>query len=176
MCQILTSELDPSIFIKILFNFNSLNKGKPSENPFNIAKNQELHHVTLNPYKTRIEQSVESNFCEKFKAIASLSILCPCLKFFIAWKMSTYGVFSGPYFPVFGWVRSDNPYSIRISPYSGRIRENTDQKKLRMWTLFTQCFSKRFLRKSIKSGHGNLVLIASTVQVELWKLNFNFDD
>ena len=32
--------------------------------------------------------------------------------------MSQYGVFSGPYFPVFGL--------------------NTDEKKLRIWTLFTQ--------------------------------------
>ena len=37
-------------------------------------------------------------------------------------------------------------------------------------------FLKRFLRKSIKPGDGNLVLITSTVQVELSKLNFNFDD
>ena len=35
---------------------------------------------------------------------------------------------------------------------------------------------KRFLRKSSKLGHGNLVLITSTIQVELSKLNFNFDD
>ena len=35
---------------------------------------------------------------------------------------------------------------------------------------------KRFLRKLSKPGHGNLVLIASTVQVELSKLNFNFID
>ena len=35
---------------------------------------------------------------------------------------------------------------------------------------------KRFLRKSSKTGHENLVLITSTVQVELSKLNFNFDD
>ena len=27
----------------------------------------------------------------------------------------------------------------RILPYSSRILENTDQKKLRIWTLFTQC-------------------------------------
>ena len=35
---------------------------------------------------------------------------------------------------------------------------------------------KRFLRKSSKPGHGNLVLITSTVQVELLKFNFNLDD
>ena len=27
----------------------------------------------------------------------------------------------------------------RISPYLVRMQENTDQKKLRIWTLFTQC-------------------------------------
>ena len=35
---------------------------------------------------------------------------------------------------------------------------------------------KRFLRNSSKPGHGNLVLITSTVQVELSKLNFNFKE
>ena len=35
-----------------------------------------------------------------------------------AWKVSKYGVFSGPYFPTFGL--------------------NTEQKRLRVWTLFTQ--------------------------------------
>ena len=39
------------------------------------------------------------------------------------WKVSKYGVFSGPYFP----------------PYSVQMQENTDQKKLRIWALFTQC-------------------------------------
>ena len=38
-----------------------------------------------------------------------------------AWKVSKYGVFLGPYFSVFG------------------MQENLDQKKLRIWTLFTQC-------------------------------------
>ena len=27
----------------------------------------------------------------------------------------------------------------RKSPYSARIQENTEQKKLRIWTIFTQC-------------------------------------
>ena len=36
-------------------------------------------------------------------------------------KVSKYGVISGPYFPAFGL--------------------NTDQKLLRIWTLFTQCRS-----------------------------------
>ena len=67
-----------------------------------------------------MEQSKESIFFEKFRAIESLLILGPYFRFFL--------------------------------------------KK------------KRFLRKSSKPGHGNLVLITSTIQVELSKLNFNFDD
>ena len=64
-----------------------------------------------------IEQSVESNFFKKFKAIASLLILRPYFRFFFFFK-----------------------------------------KK------------KRFLRKSSHPGNGNLVLITSTVQVELSEL------
>ena len=41
-------------------------------------------------------------------------------------KVSKYGVFSGPYFPAFGQIRSN-----------AGMQENTDQKKLRIWTLFT---------------------------------------
>ena len=34
---------------------------------------------------------------------------------------------------------------LRISPYSVRMRENTDQKKLRVWTVFTQWVLKKTL-------------------------------
>ena len=37
-----------------------------------------------------------------------------------------------------------------ISPYSVRMRENTDQKKLRIWTLFLQCM--------VKKAHSNTLL------------------
>ena len=49
-------------------------------------------------------------------------------------KVSKYGVFSGPYFFVFG-LNTD----ISKSPYSVRIQENTNLKKLCIWTLLTQC-------------------------------------
>ena len=41
---------------------------------------------------------------------------------------------------------------------------------------FSFFLTKRFLRKSGKPGPENLVLITSTVQVELSNLNFNVDD
>ena len=68
------------------FNFKkkniTLNKGRP-ENSFNIAKNQEFELITSchlkksNLSKTHMEQSVEFNLFKKYKAIESLSILCP---------------------------------------------------------------------------------------------------
>ena len=42
--------------------------------------------------------------------------------------------FSGPYFPVIGL----NTEIYCKSPYSVQIQDNTDQKKLRIWTLFTE--------------------------------------
>ena len=39
---------------------------------------------------------------------------------------------------VFSRIRTEYGEILRISPYSVRMRENTDQKKLRIWTLFTQ--------------------------------------
>ena len=34
-------------------------------------------------------------------------------------------------------------FLVRIFPYSVQIRETTDQKKLRIWTLFTQCTHRK---------------------------------
>ena len=52
-----------------------------------------------------------------------------CYKRLHAWKVSKYGVISGPYFPIFGLntQRSESPERSE-SPYSVRIQENTDQK------------------------------------------------
>ena len=44
--------------------------------------------------------------------------------FYLARKMSEYGVFSGPYFPVVGLNKE-----IFKSPYIVQVQENMDQKK-----------------------------------------------
>ena len=54
--------------------------------------------------------------------------------------MSQYKVFSGPYFPALGLNTRDTEYLSN----SIRMWENTDQKKLRIWTLFAQCLKKKF--------------------------------
>ena len=55
-------------------------------------------------------------------------LLCNILLSYTTWKVPKYGVFSGPYFPTFG---------LNTERYSVRMRENTDQIKLHIWTLFT---------------------------------------
>ena len=56
--------------------------------------------------------------------------------------MFKYGVFSGPYFPVFGLNTEIYSIKLRKSPYSVQMQENTDQKKLCIWTLFPQCITQ----------------------------------
>ena len=43
------------------------------------------------------------------------------------------------FWSVFSRIRTEYGEIFRISPYSVRMWENTDQEKLRIWTLFTQC-------------------------------------
>ena len=42
---------------------------------------------------------------------------------------------------VFSYIQTEYGELLRKSPYSVQIQENTDQKKLRIWTLFTQWLS-----------------------------------
>ena len=42
------------------------------------------------------------------------------------------------FWSVFSRIRAEYGEILRISPYSVRLRENTKQKLLRIWTLFTQ--------------------------------------
>lgn len=50
-------------------------------------------------------------------------------------KVSKFGVFSGPHFPL---IRTKYVYLLCKSPYLEVMRENADQKKLQIGTLFTQ--------------------------------------
>ena len=67
-------------------------------------------------------------------------------KDYSAWKVAKYASFSGPHFPGFGRIRTKYGEILRISPYSVRIWGNTDQKNLRIWALFTQCYTRHFYR------------------------------
>ena len=63
---------------------------------------------------------------------------------------------SGPYFPAFGL---NTERYLRISPYSVRVRKNTDQKKLRIWTLFTQCDYTESKNRAIISYYHCMILL-----------------
>ena len=41
---------------------------------------------------------------------------------------------------IFSYIRNEYGNVRSKSPYSVRIQENRDQNKLRIWTLFTQCY------------------------------------
>ena len=43
------------------------------------------------------------------------------------------------FWSLFSLIRTEYGEKLRTSPYSVRMREDTDQKKLRIWTHFTQC-------------------------------------
>ena len=64
-----------------------------------------------------------------------------------AWKVSKYGVV----WSVFSRIRTEYGEIQSISPYSVRMRENTDQKKLRILTHFTQ----RHPSKAFQQLHQN---------------------
>ena len=69
--------------------------------------------------------------------------------------MSKYGVFS---------LRSKSPYSVRMG-------ENTDQKNLRFWKLFTQCIS---IQKVCNSFLVKWILLTWSYNLTiLWKLKSN---
>ena len=55
---------------------------------------------------------------------------CHCVKSIQIWSF---------FWSVFFRIRTEYGEIRKISLYSVQMRENTDQKKLRIWTLFTQC-------------------------------------
>ena len=53
------------------------------------------------------------------------------------------------FWSVFSHIRAEYGQILCISPYSVQMRENADQKKLRIWTVFTQWAFYRFLILSV---------------------------
>ena len=58
-----------------------------------------------------------------------------CMSFLtLLHEVPKYGVFLGPY----SHIQTEYVDLLRESPYSVRLRGNTDQKNFRIWTLFTK--------------------------------------
>ena len=75
-------------------------------------------------------------------------------------------------------------FLVRIFPHSDWIRENTDQKNLRIWTLSTQCVSSASIRQFMYVNLWKIVFIMESnvfvipsyhllVQIKKWKQQNN---
>ena len=65
------------------------------------------------------------------------------------------------FWSVFSRIRTEYREILSIYPYSVPMRENADQKKLRIWTIFTRWHSQKL---SIFSGQPLLILLHQKVQ------------
>ena len=54
------------------------------------------------------------------------------------------------FWSVFSSIRTEYGDLLRKCPYSVRIQENTDQKNVRFWTLFTQCLQPFNFREILR--------------------------
>ena len=70
---------------------------------------------------------------QRFSQINEKVLMTFWLKVFTAWSVQIRSFFLVRVFPHLDWIRRDS-----ISSYSVRMRKNTDQKKVRIWTLFTR--------------------------------------
>ena len=72
------------------------------------------------------------------------------------------------FWSVFSHVRAEYGEVRSISPYSVRIRENTDQKKLRIWTLFIQWFISNLFMTLCKTRFWFSILYFKYLQPNDW--------
>ena len=95
------------------------------------------------------EEETNSLYCQdKFGGRNSAAIT--------AWKVSKYGVISGPYFPAFGLNTERYEVSLHIQSECRK----TDQKWLRIWTLFTQWMFDKLeerINEFMKSNNGTKI-------------------
>ena len=104
-------------------------------------------------------QELQELFLHYFVSLLTLNMLGST---FTAWKVSKYRVFSSPYFPEFG-LNTEIVFSLN---YSVRMRENPGQKKLRILTLFTQCFESDNLIKQFY-----IIIILNTISSQILRLH-----
>ena len=130
-------------FVKTLtisFHFISVSHTEKKLNPTNsffdfvLAAREELDNPTSPPFK--------KNFFQLYHSLESVQI---------------WSFFVTLIFPHSDWIRRNTLHM--YSPYSARMRENTDQERLRIWTLFTQSIFceiimnlPHFLTNTLKSG------------------------
>ena len=73
-------------------------------------------------------------------------------------------------FPHSDWIRRDTEHLSVFSPNAGKYGENTDQKKLRIWILFTQW--RQFRAKMIYEKNILLHMLISSSQMWIFHLEW----
>ena len=70
---------------------------------------------------------------------------------------------------IFSGIRTEYREIRSISPYSVRMPENMDQKKLRIWTLFTQCRLGEVIQKSNKFHMIVTVMTLKSIKLAIYR-------
>ena len=97
---------------------------KNSELPWSISTEVFFSFIIRQPYLGFL------GFYRKFSGqLSNISYVTNCAK---SVQIRSY------FWSVFSCIRTEYGNLLRKSPYSVRMQGNTDQKKLRIWTLFTQ--------------------------------------
>ena len=91
-----------------------------------------LNGPTSNASPTLSASYMSTNLCQKFQGFP-ISLLILYIKHCV--KSVQIRSF---FWSLFFRIRTEYKDILRISPYSVQMQENTDQKKLRIWTHFTQ--------------------------------------
>ena len=77
------------------------------------------------------------------------------------------------FWPVFSCIPTEYGDLLLKSPYSVRIRENTDQKELRVWTIFMQWFVPKTKVEVKTDGHLIVFILVCNVKHD-WTDQNNF--
>ena len=74
------------------------------------------------------------------------------------------------FWSVFCRIRTEYGEILRISPYAVRMRQNTDQKKLCIWTLFTHAVYYTLFDGSKKNELGYNLTTSSNKATRIWSI------
>ena len=76
---------------------------------------------------------------------------------------------------VFSCIQTEYGDPHRKSPYSVQIQDNTDRKKLRIWTLFTQC-ALVLVSVYANTGWEKTISLVSSAAITAQKMKFSIKD
>ena len=100
-----------------------------------------MHGKVFKRFKNpeRFGDMLKERMLKSFNSLPQVKFVKHCMKS-VQIRSFSWSIFSCIW-TEYGDLRSSSPYSVRI-------REDTDQKKLRIWTLFTQCKTTEKISKA----------------------------